>query len=248
MQTIGLEQCLAFINCEITPSSIRCLMRSQAPSWRAVTVSRQVGAGGHAFGEKLAELLRERLPGSGRPWTLFDRNLVERVLEDHHLPKSLERFMPEDKVSEMSDTIDELFGLHPPSWTLVRQTAETILRLVDLGNVIILGRGANIVTGSLDSVFHVRLVGSEQKRAERIQKARNLTPKEAIAQLRREDRGRERYVRKHFECDVSDPLRYHVAINTDLLEPEKAAEWVADLLGGPMGAQLPGAIRAATAT
>lgn len=243
MRTIGLEQCLAFINCEIKPHPAKPRAQSSSRQWRAVTISRQAGAGGHAFGERLAELLRERMPGSGRPWTLFDKNLVERVLEDHHLPKSLERFMPEDKVSEMSDTIDELFGLHPPSWTLVRQTAETILRLVELGNVIILGRAANLVTSSLDSVFHVRLVGSKEKRSERIQRFRGLKAREALAQVRREDRGRERYVKKHFESDVADPLSYHLVINTDWLEPDEAAEWVAHLLTEvPAGVTKPEAI------
>jgi hypothetical protein len=43
--------------------------------------------------------------------------------------------MPEDRVSDLTDLIDEMFGLHPPFWTLVNQTAETILRLAEQGNV-----------------------------------------------------------------------------------------------------------------
>lgn len=230
MKTPGLDECLAFINCEIKPSTSKPAHPEDGPAWRAVTISRQAGAGGHVMGEKLGELLRSSLPGSARPWTVFDRNLVQHVLEDHRLPKSLERFMPEDRVSELTDTLDELFGLHPPSWTLARKTAETMLRLVDLGNVIIIGRGANVVTKNLDLVFHVRLIGSEARRMERLQQANNLSPKAAREFMRREDRGRARYLKKHFSCNVEDPMLYHVVINTDLISPEKAAAWVAWLL------------------
>ena len=83
------------------------------------------------------------------------------MLEEHSLPKSLARFMPEDRISEVSDTMDELFGLHPPSWDLVHKTSETILHLAQLGHVIIIGRGAKVITAKLDGVLHVRLVGSE---------------------------------------------------------------------------------------
>jgi len=39
--------------------------------------------------------------------------------------------------------------------------AETILHLAEQGNVILIGRGANLVTRELQHVFHVRLVGSQ---------------------------------------------------------------------------------------
>ena len=195
---------------------------------RAVTISRQAGCGALAVGEALAECLQARMPKGAPPWTVFDRNLVEKVLEDHHLPKRLARFMPENWVSEIQGTIDELFGLHPPSWLLVRQTAETILRLANLGNVIVIGRGANVITSRLDHVFHVRLVASLERRIEHIQQRDQLDPKAALQFIRREDRGRQRYLRKYYHKDIRDPLLYHLVINTDLVPYEKAARMIAD--------------------
>jgi hypothetical protein len=227
MKTIGLDRCLAFINCEITPAAVTTHPITKGCAWKAVTVSRQSGAGGHSLGERLAELLQARMPGTERPWTVFDKNLVERVLEDHHLPKRLERFMPEDKTSEMSGTLDELFGLHPPSLTLVRQTCETILRLVDLGNVIIIGRGAHLVTGNMEGIFHVRLVGSVERRAERLRDRFDLTNKAAMEMLQQDDRARQRYAKQYFGKDLNDPLLYHLTINTDKCPPDKAADLIA---------------------
>lgn len=227
---ISFDRCLSFINLQIQPPTTKTRLALPTVPWRAVTISRQTGSGGHALAEELANVLQRTLPGNGRAWTVFDRNLVERVLEDHHLPKRLAQFMPEDRVSEMKDTIDELFGLHPASWTLVRQTSETILRLADMGNVILIGRGASIVTSKLPFVFHVRLVAPLEKRVETIMEARKLSHKAAQALVVSEDRGRERYLKKHFEVDINDPLQYDLTINTERVAPALAACLIADAM------------------
>ena len=223
----GLEHCLSFINCQLqSPRGV--LGFHNGNHRRAITISRQTGSGGHAIAERLAALLQARRPGTGAPWTVFDMNLVERVLEEHHLPQRLARFMPEDRTSEIADTMDELFGLHPPSWTLVRKTAETILRLAEMGNVIILGRGSNIITAKLEHMFHVRLVGSLERRIRHVQEVNQLSPGEAQAFVHSHDLGRSRFVRKYFNREIEDPLLYHMVINTDLVSFEEAAELIAD--------------------
>ena len=131
-------------------------------------------------------------------------------------------------MSNMSDTLDELFGLHPSTWTLVRKTADTILHLAELGNVVIIGRGANIITKNLDSAFHVRLVGSETKRIEHLRAYKHLSLEAASLYLRDEDLGRKRYVKKYYAADIDDPLLYHLVINTDLVSYGEAARTIAD--------------------
>ena len=223
-----LRQCLAFINCQLKPAINPVLDSKAPPRWRAVTLSRQAGSGGHLVAEKLAEYLQTPGGGAGSAWMVFDRNLVERVLEDHHLPAHLARFMPEDRVSEVEDTLEELLGVHPPFLTLVHKTAETILRLAELGNVILLGRGANVITSRLDYVLHVRLVGSLAKRAELIRMSRQISEAAAREFFQREDRGRKRYLKKYFRKDIEDPLLYHLIINTDLVAHDEAARLIGD--------------------
>jgi cytidylate kinase len=226
----GLERCRTFINTQIQPAGKGLASAQTGELRRAVTISRQTGSGAHVVAEKLAAILQAHTPKDARPWTVFDRNLVEKVLEDHNLPQRLARFMPEDRVSEIADAMDELFGLHPPSWTLVRQTTETILRLAEMGNVILIGRGATVITGMLDYVFHVRLVGSLEKRVAHIQELQHLNRPAALALIRREDRGRQRYLKTHFKTDLDNPLLYHLVINTDLVSYEKAAQIIADAI------------------
>jgi len=231
-----LENCLSFINCQLQPSTKRVFTARGAEDYRAITISRQAGSGAHNLAEKLAAYLQTRSPGATCPWTVFDRNLVEKVLEEHHLPGNLAKFMPEDRISEMADTIDELFGLHPPSWTLVRKTADTILHLAELGNVILIGRGAHVITGNLPYAFHVRLVGSLEKRVEYVQHSNQCSRKKALDFVQREDLGRRRYLKKYFNKDVDDPLLYHLIINTDLVSYKEAARIIGDAVLGKEGA------------
>jgi hypothetical protein len=234
---IGLENCLSFINCQLQTPRFSVNAQSK-PHRRAITISRQSGSGGHSIAELLLTILRARDLEPSCPWTVFDRELVKKVLEDHHLPGRLERFMPEDKISEITDTMDELFGLHPPTWTLVHKIAHTILHLAELGKVIIIGRGAHVITRNLDYVFHVRLVGSLEHRVACMEKVNGINAREAFERVCREDLGRKRYLKKYFNKDIEDPLLYHLVINTDVVSHQEAANLIADAVTSPATVRL----------
>jgi cytidylate kinase len=198
---------------------------------RAVTISRQAGCGAFAVAQKLAAYLQSRSSKDACPWTVFDRNLMDKVLEDHNLPVRLAKFLPEDTISKTQEIMADLFELHPPVETIVRQTAETMLRLAGLGNVILIGRGGNVITAELPHVLHVRLVAPLEKRIEYAHKAYNkfnLTREQARKFCLSEDRGRERYLKKHFDADINDPLLYHMIINTGLVSYDDAAKLIGD--------------------
>ena len=185
----GVEHCLSFINCQLQPPAGAKAAADPGGQKRAVTISRQSGCGAHLVAETLANYLRSQAPPEAPPWTVFDRNLVERVLTDHELPPRLARYMREDRVHEIDDIVDEFFGLHPPSWTLVEQISETVLRLVKLGNVIILGRGANVIAANVPRVLHVRLVASLEHRIQHKQHVEGIDRREAANFIRQEDLG-----------------------------------------------------------
>jgi cytidylate kinase len=229
---IGIDKCLTFINCQLQPADTRKAVAKGGLKYQSLTISRQAGSGAHTIGEHISAVLQSRFPKDPVPWTVFDRNLVEKVLEEHSLPKSLARFMPEDRISEVSDTMDELFGLHPPSWDLVHKTSETILHLAQLGHVIIIGRGANVITAKLDGVLHVRLVGSEEKRVDRATEFYELSKRAARNFIQREDRGRVRFMRKYFDVNIDDPLLYHLIINTDRIDGDDATKLIVDAMVG----------------
>ncbi len=218
----AIDKCLSFINVQLNPSE-HPSGGAQAPSRLAVTLSRQTGSGAWLVAERLADYLQQHAPPGPGPWTVFDKQLVEKVLEDHNLPKKLARYMPEDRVSAIDTIMREILGLHPPSWTLLHQTAETILKLAELGNVILIGRGANVITARLNHVFHVRLIGSLEKRLERVQKHLGFDQRCAMEYIVKSDRGRQRYLKEHFKVDIDNSLLYDMVINTDRISCDNAA-------------------------
>ena len=224
----GLDRALTFISCQLQSAGNGQVSPEYDVPRRAVTISRQAGSGAHAVAEELATLLQAQTPKEACPWTIFDRNLVGKVLQEHNLPECVAKFMPEDRTSEIADTMEELFGLHPPSWLLVRKVTETILHLAELGNVILIGRGAAVVTAGLSHVFHVRLVSALERRVQRIQELNHLSKEAALRFIHEEDRGRERYLKKYFKTDVDDPLLYDLMINTDRISHNQAARLIAD--------------------
>jgi cytidylate kinase len=237
----GLERYLEFVEYE---SRLLRESLSHPPGVHRplITISRQAGSGAHLVAEELVARLQARAGPGSSPWTVFDRNLVERVLKDHQLPDRLAEFMPEDRVSEIADTMDELFGLHPSTRTLVRETAETILHLAELGNVVLIGRGANIITGELSRAFHVRLVGSVQRRVQYVQEHLHLGPDAAAKYVREEDLGRKRYLKKYYAKDIDDPLLYHLVINTDRVSYVEAARMIAEASSARPDASGPAAV------
>ncbi len=191
-----------------------------------ITFSRETGAGADIVGHALVEFFQTYSDETSVPWTLFDKNLIEKVLEDHHLPLKLEKYLVEDKLSELKSTMNELFGIHPHAWILVSKTSSTIIQLAQKGNVVIVGRAANVVTARLKNTFHVRLVAPIEARIPHVEEIYNLDRKEAIDFIKREDLARKNYFNKYFNKNIEDPLLYNMIINTGQIPYDKAARMI----------------------
>lgn len=222
----SLEAYRSFIECQIRCAEKRLNQHLHEGSAPFVTLSRQTGAGGITIGQYLVAYLNEHDQKSTCPWTIIDKHMIERVLDQHHLPREFEKYMPEKKISEIQDLMETMFELHPPVFALVRRTSETILRLAQMGNVILVGRGANIVTRDLKGGFHVRLVGSLERRVHHFAEYYGLSLEEAERNIKLDDRGRHDYVKQNFGRDIEDPLLYDLTINTDRMSYDRVAELI----------------------
>ena len=223
--TAHAEQCFSFIGCQLDPHAKRPLVALKLRP--AITLSRQTGSGARAIAGELAAFLQSR-DTAPCPWTVFDKSLVETVLEEHKLPKETARFMPEDRVSAIQDAVEELLGLHPSSRTLWQLTAETIQHLADLGHVILIGRASHIITRHMKNVFHVRLIAPLEQRVQRIMTHNQLDAKTAREFIRKKDLGRKRYLKDHFHADIDDNLLYDLVINTSRIPDHTAARLIGD--------------------
>ena len=221
----SIDRCFSFIHGQVVPTT-RSL--SGVTVQRAVTLSRQAGCGGLMVARKLSDYLRRHTAPEEPSWTIFDRDLMGKVLAEHDLPDYLKKFLPEDRVSMIEDTLADIFGVRPTSQTVVEQTAETILRLATLGHVILVGRAGNIVTARLPHVLHVRLVAPLEDRIERICRDDQKTPAEARKFCLEEEQARARYVKTYYHADIDDPLLYDLVINTSSVGYEETARLVGE--------------------
>ena len=136
--------------------------------------------------------------------------------------------MIEDKYHHVSDAVHELLGLAPSQWTIIHKTTDTVLQIARMGGCVIVGRGANLITAKLKNAFHVRLVAPLNKRIEHICKIMQMTEKEAIAYIKKQDHNREDYIKSYFGKNIQDPLLFHMTLNTGYLGHETSAQVIAE--------------------
>ena len=222
----GLETAGAYLHVQMGSTGTPWAGKPAGPY---VTLSRESGAGGSRLARALALRLNAQAPAQSQ-WTVYTGNLIEKLLQNHHLSPHLARFLPEDRVSEIAASVGELIGLHPNLWDLVQKTNELIRRIACGGHAIIVGRGANFATQGIEHGAHLRLVGSTDHRARQIARLQQLNETEARAYNARRDLARERYVHTHFNANINDPTAYDLVIDTTRVQLTEAAELVTALI------------------
>jgi hypothetical protein len=196
-----------------------------------ITISQAAGARGNLIAAEIVRQLRvNSLIPQRNAWTLFNQSLIRRVVEEHRLPTSTIGLFPEDRVGHLADFLGQALGLHPGVYTSVAKAAETILRLAQTGNAVIVGRGGNFITRNIAAALHVRLVGTLEIRIRNFARIYKLDPVEAAREVARRDRGRKNYILENFREDINDPLHYDLILNTDHLEDADAARIIIQAL------------------
>ena len=192
-----------------------------------ITISRQTGAGSYEVSERLIKILDKHSKDPEQKWTFFNKELIQKVIEDHNLPKIVSEYMIETKYSHINDAVYELLGVKPSEWKLIQKTTETILQIGRMGKAIIVGRGGNIITSKLPNAFHIRLVAPLEKRIEHVKNVFGYSREKALDYINKEDKARNDYVKTHFFHQIDDQSLYHLIINTGLLNYDEAAAVIA---------------------
>lgn len=221
-KNINLEQCLSHIQ-----HGLKVGDQATQETGPAITISRMCGAGGRTVASKLVDYLQPHAP-LGRQWTIFDKKLIEKVLDDHLISARLADYLPESGQSMFKDLMTRLRGHRPLASRLVEDTVETVWKLAADGYVILVGRGGNVITAGMKNVFHVRLVGSFERRVERVQEVYEMSRPAAMAYVKAQDAAKRLYLKGYFGRDINDPELYHLIVNTDRIAYEKAASLIAE--------------------
>lgn len=203
------------------------------PAYPAITICAQAGARGETIARRLQERLArdDRDVGDGPQWSLVEAELVRLALREDNLPEELAKYFPEDARSVWTDTIEELVGLHPSSYTVRERCRRLIPRLCAAGRVIVVGWCGNLAARGMPNVLHARLVGSLERRAARIAAELRLDEKPALKRLWAEDAARRRFARENFDQSrPEDPALYDLVINTDALSDDSVVSLIQEAL------------------
>jgi cytidylate kinase len=180
----------------------------------AITISRQLGS----QGDELAVQVAQRLG-----WRLVGRNLINQAAVAAGVPHMA-----------LAD-IDELglLSLRPSrkEWQAYQSQVERIIaEWGDQGNVVIVGRGGQMVLRTRPDVLHVRVVAPFEMRVIWLQQEKHLSAPAAQASLEASAKARTRYLRRGYGVQVDDPSLYHLVVNTGLLSLPQAVNVVLQTL------------------
>ncbi|HOK29623.1 MAG TPA: cytidylate kinase-like family protein [bacterium] len=202
-----------------------------------VTISREVGSGGDEVAHRLCEVLGYRY---------FDKELMTEVAVKMGISEEEVIDYSEDSY-KLRSFIDNLFRRREPLATItvkgknssgeithmtevldeeraLKLIQRTIERLREIGNVVIVGRGSQVILRDAPGVLHIRIVAPVEQRIGRIMLNRSLTRNEARDYMETKDRASSEYLRRFYGVDWSDPSLYHLVINMGRWNTDEAVD------------------------
>jgi CMP/dCMP kinase len=198
-----------------------------------ITMSRQMGSGSVEVVNRLCDELG---------LVAFDKRLMQRVATEVGLSDE-EIIDYSEETYKARSFLERLFSRNRPvaevsTWTggseggyerevstmdekqAVALTRTAIRAAHKRGNVLIIGRGSQIILESEPNVIHLRLVAPFEARVEYLQGQQNLSPAEARRYIQVQDRATADYMRQFYNADVDDPTLYHMVLNVAKLGVE----------------------------
>jgi cytidylate kinase len=217
-----------------------------------MTISREYGSGG----QEVAKLICERLG-----YRYFDKGLMEQLGEQLGLAPEEVVDLPEHR-HKVQSLVERLFLTAPDplgdpgGWAAAarldaqrRDSVQTFQSLIHAAhqhdNVVIMGRGGQMVLRDAPDVLHVRLVAPVELRVRRTAQKEGLSEEAARRRVAERDEASIDYVRRFYGADAADPLLYDLALNMSKLAPATAADLIIKALDCLRAPGVPGQLASA---
>jgi cytidylate kinase len=109
----------------------------------------------------------------------------------------------------------------------VRTLTALVRDLATHDNVVIIGRGSQVILKDRSGVLNVLLVAPQEFRVRSFAQREGVSEEEAARRVQESGRGRAAFHQKFFKVDVDKPALYHIAVNTGRLSQDAAADMIA---------------------
>jgi len=191
-----------------------------------VTLTREFGCEGYPVAQRLQTLLEKR---SGQPWVVMDRALLDAVAKDNNLSAQILQ-----NLGTKNRFLDDMLSTFTPRWKsdkdYYRLLCRQIVALAEEGNVILVGRGAVILTQETGNCFHFRIVAPMRFKQDSIATRMGLTLDEAQDLIQVRQRQRDDFLKDFLGRDVADPTLYHLLFNNARCSAGRIAALMADVV------------------
>lgn len=208
-----------------------------------ITISRQYGSGGDEIAKLITQLLGYRY---------FDKKLMAQVASQIGYPQEevvdfpetsyrirgfLERLMDNPRiVAEVetwrpsTDGMQRITVAELDEQQCIQLVQNCIRAAYQMDNVVILGRGGQAVLKDQPGVLHVRVEAPLEARIMRIQETEDLSLSGARERALAREKAAAAYLKRFYNLDWSNPLHYHLILNTGRWELTDAAQLVVSAL------------------
>ncbi len=177
-----------------------------------ITISREYGCSGFEIGKEIIETIN-KTNTLETPWAVYDKQVLDRVMEDMGLSSSLTKSLTDDALNSLTNLLQTSFTKFPPQVAVYRKLAETIRLLAAYGRVVIVGRAGNVITRGMKGGYHVKIIASMDYKASNVMRFKNLSRKDAERVVEENTERRVNYIKEFVNFDVNDPHNYDLIIN-----------------------------------
>jgi len=161
--------------------------------------------------------------------TMLERSAISGVSGEPYFGRGIEMLPAETYIELAGDPSSAAQKVNDKAF--LEATTSVIKDLATSGNVVIIGRGSNIILADTPGVIHVGLVAPLDVRADTVMRREHFTREEATAYVEELEQARITFFRKFFKVNANDPAMYHMVLNMGLLQQKTAAEVVAHAAG-----------------
>ena len=194
-----------------------------------VTISREVGSGGQAVGQALADHLK---------WRLYDKQILDYMAENMKVHKSVLESLDE----KSTGWIESLFSSFRSrrsvdQMSYYQHLADVLLAIANHGNAIIMGRAAGLVLPRNRGLC-VRVTASFDVRCRRYAQREGLSYRKAMPIVEKIDRDQRQFVKNMLDVDIDDTRHYDIVCNTDRFSAQAVAKLVWRTLDQRTGGEL----------
>lgn len=218
-----------------------------------ITISRQFGSGGDEIAAMVCEALWYRI---------FDKHMIAEAAKAEGISVVEMGDFSEENI-QTSGFFLHLFSRPQPAFSArvwkegidgtrsieefvldeteaLALTQKAVKAAYQMGNMVIVGRGGQVILQNEPDVLHVRIVAPLEHRIQRVKEQLKVSQNTYLAdiEMRRNaqdlilsrDAASEEYLKRFYHVDWDSPLLYDLVINTGSLSLKKAAEIIIGLV------------------